>query len=947
MKSAPPAPTSTRFTRIRLALCQLGTAIAVATGTAPQPGLAAPEPPPIQASGGLQIQSQGGGTPNVLSGYLVAPLAQGRFGELLFLDGVIGLNLGGALVQQTTASAALSSRLGYRVLSRDQRWIYGLNAGVDTRQAFRQYAFQAGIGAEALNRHGEVRANGYIPFSNQAELYASGWSNASLVNNQLILDGWNRYLVSLGGVNLEVGVPLARWGADSLWLYGAYYYLDGNYVTASSGVRSRAEFRVGNQVSVGASLAYDNLFQWQASGYLRYGAKPDQNRARAALAAAESSFLAQRGLPVQRETEIRMTNALESLPGSVATYPANYSSAWVVRCTGATRSSSTVSCGHADFDSLLAAAGSNDVLLAGGDARLDLAAKPLIGGRPTVQLPPGTQLAGSGNAPTLATQFGPVNLTPIFGATVGAQPALSNGVISIGSNTTIRGLSFSNSSITNYSTSNVVISGNTFVGSYTDQPTLLADAQNLGAINASTNALAAIDFNGVHNASIKDNSFLYPQVQLYAAQAAPDLGGSIAVCNQGDLCLAGNAVRLNRSSGITIANNSVEGALEEAFSINHPTNPTLISGNTITTIRIGPNSSQPNAVVLAQSRGASMNAERSLHTATALANGDILLAGGYNLQGQAVATAELYEASTGSFKPTGSMKDGRIAATATQLQDGRILMVGGQDTNGTALGTVEIYDPATGQFSLASNLGTARLNATATTLADGTVLVTGGYTGTINKDSSGTPLDSAELYNPTTNSWQAVGAMGSTRRNHTATRLGDGSVLIAGGYNGSYINSPEIYDPNLKTFSPTPTSMTGPRRYPTANLLPTGQVLLAGGFKSTNNGALASTEIYTTPGASSFASAASMTTARGRHTATNLAGDRYILIAGGFTGTTTLSSAELYSVSANQFLPVAAMATARYRHTESLLPNGSILLTGGDNGSGALSSTELYIPFKN
>jgi hypothetical protein len=39
------------------------------------------------------------------------------------------------------------------------------------------------------------------------------------------------------------------------------------------------------------------------------------------------------------------------------------------------------------------------------------------------------------------------------------------------------------------------------------------------------------------------------------------------------------------------------------------------------------------------------------------------------------------------------------------------------------------------------------------------------------------------------------------------------------------------------------------------------------------------------------------------------------------------------------------MSVPRYRHTESLLPNGSVLMTGGDNGSGALPSTELYIPF--
>jgi hypothetical protein len=440
-------PTSTvlsrnRITSISQALLQIGTAIAVATSTEITPVLAGTPPESIQASGGLQVQSQAGGTPNAFSGYLFAPLGQGQRGEVLFLDGVASLNLGGALAQQNNGSAAISTRLGYRRLSSDQRWIYGLNAGVDTRQAFSHYAFQAGIGAEALHRDVELRANGFIPFSNQAELYASGWTNASLSNNRLILDGWNRYIVSLGGLNLEVGVPLARWGKTSLWLYGAYYYLDGNYVSASSGVSSRTEFRVGNQVSVGASLSYDNLFQWQASGYLRYGAKPSNGKAKDAIDAAETTFLGQRGLPVQRESEIRMISALQTLPGSVATNPSLGGAAWGVRCTGTTTSSYGVSCGNANLDAMLAAAGNNEILLAGGDAASDLSGRPLVNGRPTVRLPLGTQLAASGYAPTLATQFGPVDLTAIFGSTVGAQPSFSNGVISIGSNTTIQGLQF-------------------------------------------------------------------------------------------------------------------------------------------------------------------------------------------------------------------------------------------------------------------------------------------------------------------------------------------------------------------------------------------------------------------------------------------------------------------------------------------------------------------------
>ena len=91
-----------------------------------------------------------------------------------------------------------------------------------------------------------------------------------------------------------------------------------------------------------------------------------------------------------------------------------------------------------------------------------------------------------------------------------------------------------------------------------------------------------------------------------------------------------------------------------------------------------------------------------------------------------------------------------------------------------------------------------------------------------------------------------------------------------------------------------------------------------------------------------------MNTARGRHTATNVAGGDYVLVAGGFDiNSTTLSSAEIYNSSANYFSQSASMNVPRYRHTDSLLPNGSVLITGGDDSSGALSSAEIYVPFFN
>src|SRR5205807_8010904 len=91
----------------------------------------------------------------------------------------------------------------------------------------------------------------------------------------------------------------------------------------------------------------------------------------------------------------------------------------------------------------------------------------------------------------------------------------------------------------------------------------------------------------------------------------------------------------------------------------------------------------------------------------------------------------------------------------------------------------------------------------------------------------------------------------------------------------------------------------------------------------------------------------SMNFARIVFTATLLTNGK-VLVAGGFDGTATLSSAELYDPATGLWTPTGSMTTPRLGHTATLLQDGRVLVAGGTIGCGcscsALASAELYDP---
>jgi hypothetical protein len=330
-----------------------------------------------------------------------------------------------------------------------------------------------------------------------------------------------------------------------------------------------------------------------------------------------------------------------------------------------------------------------------------------------------------------------------------------------------------------------------------------------------------------------------------------------------------------------------------------------------------------------------MKVARFQHAAALLRDGEVLIVAG------GTASAELYDPTTGTFTTTGRMSTAPWAATATLLPSGKVLVAGGCcDTNGfSSLGSAELYDPSSGTWSPTGSMQVARRWHTATLLAGGQVLVAGGYDDVPYPGNRITT--SAELYDPDTGTWSLTGSLSVARYNHTATLLPDGKVLVAGGCSGSSCMSAELYDPNAGTWSATG-SMTAARVFHTATLLQSGRVLVAGGCSDCMI-PLGSAELYD-PGTGTWTATGSMSTPRVWHTATLLADGR-VLVASGLSSAAPAytPSAELYDPTTGVWSPTGSLATARAQFTATALADGQVLAAGGAAGN-LLTSSELYSP---
>lgn len=202
-----------------------------------------------------------------------------------------------------------------------------------------------------------------------------------------------------------------------------------------------------------------------------------------------------------------------------------------------------------------------------------------------------------------------------------------------------------------------------------------------------------------------------------------------------------------------------------------------------------------------------------------MTDGRILFAGG------GASALETYDPITGTFSlSAGTLPQQYEGPAASRLADGNVLVAGGSCNFCTATTAASIYSSVNGTVTAASALAAPSRDHTATLLSDGRVLVAAGRT----TDTSGF-VSRSELFQTPTGPFTAAPSLLVPRARHTATILADGSVLVVGGESDAGpAASAERFDPAIQAWIGAGTTL-GTRAGHTATALLDGTVLIVGG----------------------------------------------------------------------------------------------------------------------
>lgn len=174
------------------------------------------------------------------------------------------------------------------------------------------------------------------------------------------------------------------------------------------------------------------------------------------------------------------------------------------------------------------------------------------------------------------------------------------------------------------------------------------------------------------------------------------------------------------------------------------------------------------AIPVARSR------HRSLAPQHPQLRGAVFVCGGYD--GGELDDCYRYDFGTDAWTALDSLTTGRYWHEAVELADGKILVAGGFDGGGTPTADVEIYDPATDTWSSGAPMNVPRAKFAAALDSRGMVVVVGGLTTTTD------PTPTSEVYDPDTDTWSTIG--NSSLARYGCRAVSHESRIFVGGGNG-------------------------------------------------------------------------------------------------------------------------------------------------------------------
>lgn len=310
-----------------------------------------------------------------------------------------------------------------------------------------------------------------------------------------------------------------------------------------------------------------------------------------------------------------------------------------------------------------------------------------------------------------------------------------------------------------------------------------------------------------------------------------------------------------------------------------------------------------------------MASARTRHAAALLSDGRVLVAGGHDNSYTAVASAELFDPTSGAFAATGTMATPRQDLALVALKDGRALAIGGFQSDGGSVQGTELWED--GAWTPGPDLPEPRHNASAFVADDGRVIIFGGA------DNAIAYPQRVLIFDPTDDSLAMSASDVSTARGaHTAHTLADGRALMIGGYYTSPVANVDVIFADGRA-SPGP-AIPGPRRSACAANDDVGDALVFGGYAGA---ALTDVQRFSNS-ANTWSPAAALPTGRFACEAITLS--CAALVCGG-VGTT---SCDAWDFAAQGFAPAVAEVGAEFDFTLTALGDDRVLVTGGVLGDG-------------